>query len=115
MAARLCAHHGCGALLDAGSYCPTHTPRSLSSRRTGTHRYQRAKRAALRRAGYTCETAGCAETTGLEVHHRVPVSTGGSDALSNLVVLCVPHHHDVTHGAAADGPDREHGHHHRMP
>jgi hypothetical protein len=45
------------------------------------------------RDGYRCTHAGCGETSlALHVHHVIPLSRGGSNALSNLVTLCEKHH-----------------------
>lgn len=47
--------------------------------------------AALRRAGYQCEAAGCRERRGLEVHHwRYPGP--GLERLSDVSVYCKLHH-----------------------
>jgi hypothetical protein len=40
----------------------------------------------LARDGYRC--ANCPATHGLHVHHIVPLSKGGTNQLSNLIVLC---------------------------
>lgn len=36
--------------------------------------------------GYACTK--CGATTNLHVHHRIPLSKGGSNKLANLVTLC---------------------------
>lgn len=50
-------------------------------------------RAVRERDGYHCTHSGCG-VTGLilHVHHVIPLSQGGSNALSNLVTLCEKHH-----------------------
>ncbi|MEI8001882.1 MAG: HNH endonuclease [Actinomycetes bacterium] len=63
--------------------------RALSPRRT---------RAVLTRDG-ACRFPGCGTRTGLEVHHLVPRSAGGTDEISNLAAVCAPHHRRlVPHG-----------------
>jgi hypothetical protein len=45
------------------------------------------------RDGYRCTHPGCGETgLTLHVHHVIPLSRGGSNALSNLLTLCEKHH-----------------------
>ena len=49
--------------------------------------WERARDAALRRAGRRC--GNCGGTGRLEVHHKVPLSEGGAAYdVCNLVVLC---------------------------
>lgn len=48
----------------------------------------RLRRQALQRARYACEAQGCNHTRFLEIHHRVPVASGGRTELDNLIVLC---------------------------
>jgi len=60
------------------------------------------KRAVKRRDGH-CRVPGCTRSHGLQVHHLIPGSWGGSDDLSNLAAVCVggstDHHHLlVPHG-----------------
>jgi hypothetical protein len=58
----------------------------------------RRSRAVLTRDG-ACRFPGCGARTGLEVHHLVPRSAGGSDELGNLAAVCAPHHRRlVPHG-----------------
>ena len=62
---------------------------ALSPRRT---------RAVLTRDG-ACRFPGCGSRTGLEVHHLVPRSAGGTDEIGNLAAVCAPHHRRlVPHG-----------------
>ncbi len=59
------------------------------------------RKAVYRRDGWRC--ALCDDTAGLQVHHLIPRSRGGSDSKMNLVTLCWRCH------AAAHGtrfPDR---------
>ena len=39
-----------------------------------------------------CQVSGCPSRTELHVHHKVPMSKGGSHRIDNLVTLCVFHH-----------------------
>ena len=39
-----------------------------------------------------CRWPGCVEGHGLQIHHMVPRSWGGSDAFDNLVSVCARHH-----------------------
>jgi 5-methylcytosine-specific restriction endonuclease McrA len=48
---------------------------------------------ALKEDNYTCQR--CGKTRDLTIHHILPRSQGGSDALENLIVLCVKCHDDV--------------------
>jgi 5-methylcytosine-specific restriction endonuclease McrA len=50
---------------------------------------------AMKRAGNRCEHRGCTSPA-VEVHHIVPLSRGGRNALSNLMCLCRGHH-DARH------------------
>ena len=46
------------------------------------------RRAVYRRDGYRC--ALCDDVRGLQIHHAMPRSVGGSDDEMNLVTLCWP-------------------------
>lgn len=49
-----------------------------------------------------CRVPGCATRRGLEVHHLVPRSRGGSDDIANLATVCPAHHRLlVPHGVLA--------------
>ena len=59
-------------------------------------------RAVLLRDGH-CRVPGCERRHGLQIHHMVPVSWGGTDAIANLATVCtggVTDHHAtlVPHG-----------------
>jgi hypothetical protein len=59
---------------------------------------KRIRRSILRRDG-KCRYPGCDRRTGLQVHHLVPCSWGGTDSLSNLATVCVGHHQQLApHG-----------------
>jgi len=47
--------------------------------------------------GNKCEIRGC-KSKAYEVHHIKPVSEGGTNVGSNLVVLCANHHRDAHNG-----------------
>jgi hypothetical protein len=49
------------------------------------------------RDGYQCTAPGCGARRGLEIHHIVPRSRGGTDDPENLTVLCAAHHRRVLH------------------
>jgi hypothetical protein len=73
----------------------------------------KVRRAVLMRDA-RCRVPGCGRRRGLEVHHLVPRSWGGTDEISNLAAVCPAHHRLlVPHGLLAltgnpnlpDGPD----------
>lgn len=43
-----------------------------------------------------CQHRGCEATSGLEVHHIIPLSRGGRSVKTNLITLC-EHHHETRH------------------
>jgi hypothetical protein len=55
-----------------------------------------------KRDKYTCQVCGVSARPALTVHHIVPVSLNGRDALSNLVVLCENCHRCVHWLATGD-------------
>jgi hypothetical protein len=60
-------------------------------------------RAVLVRDGH-CRWPGCDARHGLEIHHLVPRSHGGTDQISNLATVCtLAHHHEqlIPHGPYA--------------
>ena len=55
-------------------------------------------RAVLLRDGH-CRWPGCDRRHGLEIHHLVPRSCGGTDDIANLAVVCATHHRQlIPHG-----------------
>ena len=46
------------------------------------------------RAGHVCEVPTCNFDEVLEIHHIIPRSKGGSNDVSNLIILC-PNHHSL--------------------
>jgi hypothetical protein len=66
------------------------------------------KRKALVRAMFACEVPGCRSKKHLDCHHIVFRSQGGTNKLSNLVVLCSGHHaalHEGKMWIAARSPE----------
>jgi len=55
----------------------------------------------LNRDEYTCQKCGYKDEggDGLQVHHKVPRSKGGSDEPHNLNTVCEDCHFDVHHGS----------------
>jgi DNA-directed RNA polymerase subunit RPC12/RpoP len=61
----------------------------------------------LDRDDYNCTKCGVdGKKRILHVHHKVPISDGGSHSLSNLTTLCRPCHEDV-HGHPIPTPGEE--------
>ena len=59
------------------------------------------RRAVLLRDSH-CRIPGCARRHGLEIHHLVPRSHGGTDQLANLAAVCPTHHRTlIPHGLLA--------------
>jgi hypothetical protein len=59
------------------------------------------RRAVLLRDG-KCRVPGCGRRKGLEVHHLVPRTRGGTDDISNLAAVCPAHHRLlIPHGVLA--------------
>jgi hypothetical protein len=59
------------------------------------------RRAVVLRDGQ-CRMPGCARRRGLEIHHLLPRSWGGSDDIANLAAVCPAHHRLlVPHGLLA--------------
>lgn len=75
---------GCRQRIARGSYCRSCWPSGGRWGKTRDH---------IRRRDQTCRN--CGSTTGLQVHHRQPVSAGGSHNVSNLVLLCRRCHADA--------------------
>jgi len=51
----------------------------------------------LSRDGFQCAAPGCQVRRGLEVHHIVFRSRGGSNAATNVITLCAIHHREALH------------------
>ena len=74
-------------------YRPPEVPPHKSGITNGT------RRLVYRRDGYQC--AMCSDTRGLQIHHAVHRSLGGSDFPENLITLCWKCH-AVAHGMKFD-------------
>jgi 5-methylcytosine-specific restriction endonuclease McrA len=85
----------CGRPKPCAGHPPTSRPRSNPLRNTSA--WRRARRAVLDRDRHRCRRCGSPATRfdALHVHHVVPRSEGGTDALSNLVTLCALCHPQV--------------------
>lgn len=59
-----------------------------------TPEWRRRREAALARALWICERAGCECRYGLQVHHKT-YERLGEELPTDLVVLCTPHHQEV--------------------
>jgi hypothetical protein len=70
---------GCGALINAGSYCSRCRPRNGSTRQ-----WRNIRARVLYRDNWTCQQCGQSAS---HVDHRQPVLFGGSDDGSNLQAL----------------------------
>lgn len=56
------------------------------------------KRRLMEAVGHKCEIRGC-KSDAYDVHHIKPVSKGGTNVGSNLIILCANHHRDAHNGA----------------
>jgi hypothetical protein len=53
----------------------------------------------LRARDPVCRVPGCERTVGLQAHHLVPRSWGGTTDKHNVAMICTPDHHDaIPHG-----------------
>jgi hypothetical protein len=80
-----------------------HTGAPVAIGRRFTAISRKTTRAVLLRDGH-CRWPGCDARHGLEIHHLVPRSWGGTDEISNLATVCtLAHHHEhlVPHGPYA--------------
>lgn len=60
---------------------------------------QREKESLINKVGTRCCYPNCSQSVGLEVHHIIPRSQGGTNKENNLIVLCPNHHHLADRGA----------------
>jgi 5-methylcytosine-specific restriction protein A len=74
-----CGHNDCMTLVVGKTYCPEDTgwktsPRTASSRRTGTRAWQQQRAKILQRDNHLCQIRGprCTHTA-TEVNHLLPV------------------------------------------
>ena len=108
-APRVCAE--CTALVYGGARCPEHAkqpwsgPRTESSRRTGTRRWQATRRQILNRDGGRCRARlpGCT-LIAIEVHHLDQLADNPHDEHPHdrLISVCKPCHTKLT--AADNAP-----------
>lgn len=102
-APKQCGHNGCGVIVyPPAKRCTEHTgwktsPRTASSKATGTAKWKRTRALALQRDGRQCQIRGprCA-VTATAVDHVVPVHLGGTDDLPNAQSVCAPCHSTKT-------------------
>ena len=76
-------------------------PIAIGSKHTAIS--SKISRAVLARDGH-CRWPGCDARHGLEIHHLVPRSLGGTDDVANLATVCtIAHHHEqlIPHGPYA--------------
>jgi 5-methylcytosine-specific restriction enzyme A len=105
-----CGYKGCLQIVyPTAKRCDEHnsgwktSPRTESSRRTGTSRWQALRTRVLQRDNHTCQVRG-PRCLGMatEVDHVVPVSRGGADNLSNTRAVCKPCHDALTAAQARE-------------
>jgi 5-methylcytosine-specific restriction endonuclease McrA len=63
-----------------------------SSKPSSVNGWYEARDKRLRLDNNTCQEEDCGSKRNISVHHKIPVSHGGSHAMSNLVTLCVKCH-----------------------
>jgi 5-methylcytosine-specific restriction enzyme A len=83
MALRRCLG-GCGALINAGSYCPRCRPRN-GPRNGSTRQWRNLRDQILARDRYTCRSCG---QPAAHIDRITPIAAGGTDHPSNLQALC---------------------------
>ena len=87
---RPCSYPGCPRLTD-GRYCEEHA--KLEAKRY--EKYDRDRYISAHPLCEECLKAG-RMTPAEEVHHKLPLSQGGTHAESNLMALCKPCHSRIT-------------------
>ncbi len=102
-APKYCGRKGCTELVRGKPYCTEHgngwktSPRTASSRRTGTRAWRELRAKILQRDRHQCTVRGPRCTIkAVEVDHVVPCFLGGGDEPSNLQAVCHPCHVDRT-------------------
>jgi 5-methylcytosine-specific restriction protein A len=104
-----CLVLGCPTAAPHGSpYCDTHRKarrQSIAKPSMYTSTYKnKFRRQVVAGAGGRCEEPGCGGPV-FEVHHKIPLSQGGTDLPENLVALCELHH-AAAHGQRRRRPPR---------
>lgn len=89
-----CSIRGCPNEAISEGRCADHAKaRPSASKRGYGSSWEKLRRAYLR-AHPGCEI--CGGMGGVDVHHRIPISLGGSSTWDNLMTLCHSHHSKVT-------------------
>lgn len=106
-----CSRAGCGELVKMGNrYCAVHKAEfdkqsagwSDRPSKRFMHRtppgYRARRQKVMRRDNGLCQVclAEGIHQSGTEVDHIVPIAFGGTDSMSNLQTICVPHHREKT-------------------
>jgi 5-methylcytosine-specific restriction protein A len=106
-APRHCGIQGCTRIVPSGQRCDEHrsgwatTPRTASSRRTGTRAWKQQRAKCFQRDGWQCQIKGpTCEVAAVECDHVVPAYLGGDDTLGNLQSACRPCHRARTQAQA---------------
>ena len=99
-----CGYKGCTVVVNPpAKRCDEHSsgwktsPRTESSKRTGTSRWQALRVKVLQRDGHMCQVRGprCL-VHATDVDHVIPTHLGGADSIANAQSVCKPCHSDKT-------------------
>ena len=88
--ARVCNKEGCAEIVLGANYCDEHKMKAWANSTRASHKppgWQRIRLSVMLRDRRTCVYCGAPAT---EIDHVIPVSRGGTHALSNLVASCTP-------------------------
>lgn len=105
-----CSYLGCPHSTTVGSYCNKHRKHHEQQRILQRRAYERIRnrptaaqrgynaewqriRAQVKRQQPYCARCGTKSTT--EIHHRLPLSQGGTNDRANLIGLCTSCHHNI--------------------
>ena len=86
--ARICGKTGCPEIVLGGTYCDEHKLNGWSTSTRNTRNppgWERTRAFILRRDGNSCKYCGATAT---EVDHVIPLTRGGTHAVTNLVAAC---------------------------
>lgn len=92
----------CGAITAGEPYCVAHSAEAERQERQPWRAgyqdpaYRHARRQAIARARGRCEECGELLEGACEVDHVIPLSDGGENLVSNLMVRCLPCHRRKT-------------------